>query len=136
VRGDLLRLELTESTLLERPDSAALQLRRLRDHGVKVAIDDFGTGYSSLRYLHQLPIDTLKVDRSFVTGIEVESEQRQIVRTIVMLAHALGKDVVAEGVENSAQLEQLRKLDCEFAQGYLFAEPLPPGLAEQFVRNH
>ena len=100
-----------------------LGLRRL---GITVALDDFGTGFSSLAYLQALPIDVLKVDRSFVQGLEGGGASARIVDTVVRLAHGLGVRVVAEGVESQAQLEALRKLGCDTAQGYLLARPQPP----------
>ncbi|WP_263975215.1 EAL domain-containing protein [Leptolyngbya sp. 7M] len=88
-----------------------------------IAFDDFGTGYSSLSYLHRFPIDTLKVDRSFIQRVDIDGEQLAIVRTIITLAWNLGMEVVAEGVETPKQLAQLRSLRCEYAQGYLFSQP-------------
>ena len=96
-------------------------------------IDDFGTGYSSLSYLHSLPTDTLKVDRSFVGGMEERAGDNVIVRSIVELAHNLDRQVVAEGVETAAQLAQLRALDCEFGQGFFFSRPLEKDAAEALL---
>ncbi len=121
VPARLLKLEITESILLENQETAYRVLNRLRDIGVRIAIDDFGTGYSSLSYLHNLPIDVLKIDRSFVAKMGRADDGNEIVRTIIALAHGLGLSVVAEGVENQRQLEQLRKLGCEYGQGYLFS---------------
>jgi len=95
----------------------------LRDIGVQLAIDDFGTGYSSLSYLHKFPIDTLKIDRSFVTRMAENPENIEIVRTIILLAQVLGMDVIAEGVETKDQLKILRDLKCEYGQGYYFSRP-------------
>ena len=116
-------LEMTESVLLE--DVAACQetLARLKDLGVKIVVDDFGTGYSSLSYLQQFPVDLLKVDRSFVAGMETGNGDRAIVEAVVGLAHTLGLEAIAEGVETPEQLAQLRDLGCEYAQGYLIAPP-------------
>jgi EAL domain-containing protein (putative c-di-GMP-specific phosphodiesterase class I) len=108
-------------------------LRELRALGVQLSIDDFGTGYSSLSYLHRFPIDTLKIDRSFVTRMVDNSENIEIVRTIVMLAQILGMDVVAEGVETKEQLALLRKLGCENGQGYFFSKPASVSGAEQII---
>jgi diguanylate cyclase (GGDEF)-like protein/PAS domain S-box-containing protein len=119
-----LKLEITESVVMENIDAAIETLESLRSLGVEVSIDDFGTGYSSLSYLHRLPIDTLKVDRSFVSRMASNNENTEIVRTIVMLAQSLDMKVVAEGVETSEQLSQLQILRCEGAQGYLFSRPL------------
>ena len=121
-----LKLELTESVLMTMADDAVNILNAVRQLGVLVGIDDFGTGYSSLSYLHRFPVNTLKVDRSFVTGIGADNENGKIVRTIIALAHELGMDVVAEGVEDVGELDHLRDLNCEFAQGYFFSRPVPP----------
>ncbi len=119
-----LKLEITESIVMQNIEGATKMIEQLRAIGVELSIDDFGTGYSSLSYLHRLPIDTLKIDRSFVTRIGENNENREIVRTIVMLAQNLGKAVVAEGVETKEQLEWLRNLKCQYGQGYLFSKPL------------
>jgi EAL domain-containing protein (putative c-di-GMP-specific phosphodiesterase class I) len=108
-------------------------LKQIKDLGVQISIDDFGTGYSSLSYLHRLPIDLLKVDRSFVSAMEQNSENGEIVRTIVALAKALGLNVVAEGIESIDQFHQLRILGCEFGQGYLFSKPLKVTDAEKLL---
>lgn len=121
-----LKLEVTESAAMEDVDSAVSTLRRLRDAGIKVAIDDFGTGYSSLAYLSRLPVDTLKVDRSFVSQMEASTDSMSIVLTTVTLARALGLSVTAEGVENAGQLARLSEIGCDLAQGYHFARPMPP----------
>src|SRR5260370_34946018 len=118
-----LRLELTESLLIGSGAAAIEALDKLRATGVRLCIDDFGTGYSSLSYLHELPIDSLKIDRSFI-GAMVEDERKiKIVQSILVLGKALGIDVVAEGVETPEQAELLRRLGCERAQGYFFARP-------------
>jgi EAL domain-containing protein (putative c-di-GMP-specific phosphodiesterase class I) len=103
--------------------------------GVQLSIDDFGTGYSSLSYLHRFPIDTLKIDRSFVTRMIENTENAEIVRTIVVLAQNLGMDVVAEGVETPEQLMLLRELNCENGQGYLFSKPVDAKGAEKIISN-
>jgi diguanylate cyclase (GGDEF)-like protein/PAS domain S-box-containing protein len=118
-----LKLEITESALMGNANSAIATLTQLKQLGIQLAIDDFGTGYSSLSYLHRFPIDTLKVDRSFINKVDVDGEQLAIVRTIITLAWNLGMEVVAEGVETPKQLAQLRSLRCEYAQGYLFSKP-------------
>src|SRR5690606_32255681 len=122
-----LKLEITESLILEDQRAAAHMLNRLKALGVRIFLDDFGTGYSSLGYLHTLPIDTLKVDRTFVTRLEKDEETAvHLVRTIVNVAHNLGMDTVAEGVESEEHVQRLRELGCEYAQGFYFAEPGPP----------
>lgn len=119
-----LNLEITESAIIENPESAAAILSQIRALGIKVHIDDFGTGYSSLSYLHRFPIDTMKIDRSFINRIDKDRESLEIVRTIVTLAHNLGMDAIAEGIETEAQLNILQELQCEFGQGYFFSKPL------------
>ncbi|WP_119065771.1 putative bifunctional diguanylate cyclase/phosphodiesterase [Rubrobacter indicoceani] len=118
-----LRLEITESVLMQNPDLAALTLSRLREMNIQVHIDDFGTGYSSLSALHSFPIDSLKVDRSFIARL-APGDEAEIVQTIVTLAHNLGLDVVAEGIETESHLERLRDMGCDFGQGFLFSKPL------------
>ncbi len=124
-----LKLEVTESVIMENIDLAATMLKELQALGVQLSLDDFGTGYSSLAYLHRLPIDTLKIDRSFINRLDSDGEQLEIVRAIVTLAWNLGMDVIAEGIENNRQLAQLRALRCEYGQGYLFAKPQPSAAA-------
>jgi len=128
----LFHIEITETSLMEKVDVAGRVLEDLRKRSIHVHIDDFGTGYSSLSYLSSFPIDTLKVDRSFVGHMEQRAENVEVVRTIVRLAHNLGLTVVAEGVETEGQLALLREMGCDLAQGYLFSRPVPaeevPGL--------
>ncbi|MBE9178053.1 EAL domain-containing protein [Oculatella sp. LEGE 06141] len=119
-----LKLEITESVLMENADAAVTMLSQLKAIGIQLAVDDFGTGYSSLSHLHRFPIDTLKIDRSFISKIDRDGEQLAIVRTIMTLAWNLGMEVVAEGVETPKQLAQLRALQCEYGQGYLFSKPI------------
>jgi diguanylate cyclase (GGDEF)-like protein/PAS domain S-box-containing protein len=119
-----LRLEVTESVIMEHAGPAAVLLAQLKSLSVHLLLDDFGTGYSSLSYLHNFRFDTLKIDRSFVMRIEQSSKQAEIVRTIVSLAHALSMEVIAEGVENPAQVQQLQALHVQSAQGYWFSRPL------------
>jgi diguanylate cyclase (GGDEF)-like protein len=121
---DHLILEITESVMLSDETVAIANLRQLRGHGVHVAVDDFGTGYSSLSYLKRLPVDGLKIDRSFVEGLGVEREKSAIVRATIAFARALGLVVTAEGIENADQLERLRAMGCDLAQGYHFWPPL------------
>ncbi|PSF38438.1 diguanylate cyclase [Aphanothece hegewaldii CCALA 016] len=123
-----LKLEITESVMFNNVEGAIQLLHRLRALGLRLSIDDFGTGYSNLSYLHRFPIDTLKVDQSFVRRMHEENDNKyaQIVRTVVMLGHNLGLEVVAEGIETEEQMRSLLALNCEFGQGYFFAKPLPP----------
>jgi EAL domain-containing protein (putative c-di-GMP-specific phosphodiesterase class I) len=128
-----LKLELTESTVMDRTDRVIVTLNRLKGLGVQLAIDDFGTGYSSLSYLRQFPIQSLKIDRSFVSGIGPAGEGSEVIRAIMDLAHNLGLDVTVEGIENKSQLEQLRKLGCEHGQGYFFSEPVDRDAARTLI---
>ncbi|MBK5298619.1 MAG: EAL domain-containing protein, partial [Vicinamibacteria bacterium] len=134
-----LRLEITESVAISDADRVRSVLKDLRALGVRVSLDDFGTGYCSLSYLQQFPVDTLKIDRSFVARIGEDEGPGEIIRLIVGLAHTLGLDVVAEGTETAAQVEYLAALGCGFAQGYYFARPMAPeavpGIVESSLRN-
>jgi diguanylate cyclase (GGDEF)-like protein len=131
----MLQLEITESVLMENAQTIVPLLERLRELGVELAIDDFGTGYSSLSYLSRLkPIHTLKIDRSFISMGGDDRENAEIVRTIVMLARNMGKDVVAEGIETVEQLARLQTLDCTYGQGYLFSRPQDPVETERRLR--
>jgi EAL domain-containing protein (putative c-di-GMP-specific phosphodiesterase class I) len=125
VEGDALRLEITESTLMQKPERMQEIVTEVCATGAGLHLDDFGTGYSSLAALHRFPVDALKIDRSFVASIGGHSAGSDvIVRSTVALAHSLGLRVIAEGIENSAQLQRLRTLGCEYGQGYLFSPPL------------
>ncbi|MEM9292927.1 MAG: EAL domain-containing protein [Acidobacteriota bacterium] len=128
-----LRLEITEGVMMESPELARVSLQRFRQREIKLHIDDFGTGYSSLSQLHTFPIDTLKIDRSFVANMNGKGENHAIVRTIVALAKTLNLEVMAEGIETAQQLQSLRSLDCEFGQGFLFSRPLPRDEAESLL---
>jgi EAL domain-containing protein (putative c-di-GMP-specific phosphodiesterase class I) len=118
-------LELTEGTLMSNPENAIDVLRELTELGVRVSIDDFGTGYSSLSYLRRFPLSEIKIDRSFVQGLQTNQEDRAIVRAIVTLAHSLQLNVVAEGVAEVEQLQFLRQIGCDQYQGFLFSAPVP-----------
>jgi diguanylate cyclase (GGDEF)-like protein/PAS domain S-box-containing protein len=123
---EALKLEITESAVMADPAAAAEMLQRIKSLGIRLAIDDFGTGYSSLSYLHRFPLDTLKIDRSFISGDGEGSEGMEIARTIMPMAKTLRLDVVAEGVETVEQVGLLRRLQCKYAQGYFFSKPLAP----------
>ena len=123
----LLELEITESVLMDQSEAGTRALRALRALGVQLVLDDFGTGYSSLAYLKHLPLDTIKIDRSFVNGLELDDANLPIVQAVISLAHGLGIDVVAEGIETAAQLDRLRELVCDRGQGFFYARPMPAG---------
>jgi EAL domain-containing protein (putative c-di-GMP-specific phosphodiesterase class I) len=118
-------LEITESAIMDDPQRAESTLNRLAERGFKLSIDDFGTGYSSLAYLKRLPVDELKIDKSFVMNMEKDEDDAKIVRSTIDLAHNLGLSVVAEGVENQLIWDKLRELHCDEAQGYFMSKPLP-----------
>lgn len=128
-----LKLEITESVLMENTESASAMLRQLKKMGIGLSMDDFGTGYSSLSYLHRFPLDTLKIDRSFISQIRPQGRNREIVRTILSLAHDLEMNVVAEGIETEEQLHALRRMNCGYAQGFFFAKPLPAAKVEELM---
>jgi EAL domain-containing protein (putative c-di-GMP-specific phosphodiesterase class I) len=132
-----LKLEITESLLMRNPEKAAQTLHDLRALGVRLSMDDFGTGFSSLSVLHRFPLDTLKVDRSFVQAVTEGGGNLTMVKTIVALAHQMNMDVVAEGIEEEYHARYLTELGCEYGQGYLYAKPLEAGpagamLAQEF----
>ncbi len=131
-----LHLGITESLLMEHTDTALQRLNDLRALDIELYMDDFGTGYSSLSYLHRFPIDTVKIDRSFVSSMDVRGESAEIVRTIINLASTLEMNVVAEGVENAEQVALLKELRCDYAQGYYFSEPLDAEAAGAFIRDN
>jgi len=124
-QGEFLRLELTESSVMGNPKTAISLLGELRDIGMRLSIDDFGTGFSSLSYLHLLPLDELKIDRSFIATISPQGGEAVLVDVIIAMAHSLGLTVVAEGVETQGQLDYLRAHGCDECQGYFFSKPLP-----------
>jgi diguanylate cyclase (GGDEF)-like protein len=130
-----LKLEITESAVMENAESVISILGQLKSVGIQLSIDDFGTGYSSLSYLHRFPIDTLKIDRSFVSSMESGTENGEIVRTVIALAKALNLDIIAEGIESIHQLHQLRILGCEYGQGFLFSRPIPFEEAETLLED-
>lgn len=133
---NVLELEITESTLMNHPELMSTELVKIKSIGISVAIDDFGSGYSSLNYLKRLPVDVLKIDRSFIQDIETDPSDSAIVSGIVGLAQNLDMKTVAEGVETEGQREILRTLGCDSFQGYLVAKPLPAADFEaQFLQK-
>ncbi len=135
LRAQHLELEVTENALMSNINLALNLLQRIRSLGVSISIDDFGTGYSSLAYLKRLPLDTLKIDRSFMLDLPNSHADRQIIQAIIGMAHPLNLKVVAEGVETQEQLDLLRQLGCDFIQGYLLSQPLPLQRLNQFLRD-
>ncbi len=133
--AESLRLEITESAILEDPEAAVELLRHLKSLDIGLCVDDFGTGYSSLSSLQQFPVNVLKIDRSFIRGMGPEGERDEIVRAVVGLAHSLGMEVVAEGVETEGQLERLRAMDCDYGQGYLLCRALDAEGVERFLER-
>jgi EAL domain-containing protein (putative c-di-GMP-specific phosphodiesterase class I) len=127
-----LQLEITETTVMKDTGATIKTLHELKNLGVKLAIDDFGTGYSSLSYLRQFPVDTLKIDRSFVDGLGREAHDTELVRSVIAMAKSLSLAVTSEGIETNEQLTQLLALGCDKGQGFFFARPLPP---EAFGRD-
>jgi len=131
-----LEVELTETLLMSDIPGSVSTLRKLREMGVAISIDDFGTGYSSLGYLKNFPIDSLKIDRTFVSDITTDRYDEAIAAAIVALARSLGMHVIAEGVETPAQLAQLLRLGCDEGQGYHFGQPLPPEACLELLDAH
>jgi len=130
-----LELELTEGTIMKQVEEAARTLDSLKELGVGISLDDFGTGYSSLSYLSMLPIDKIKVDRSFIRDIERNARSLAVTETMIALAKKLRVQVVAEGVESPLALELLRERGCDLGQGYLLGRPLPAPLVSGWLRN-
>jgi EAL domain-containing protein (putative c-di-GMP-specific phosphodiesterase class I) len=128
-----LNIEITESALMDNPAMAEEVLKQLKILGTKVCIDDFGTGYSSLSYLQRFPIDVVKVDRSFIDGVEGNLDSQAIVRTVFTLGQSLGLKVVAEGVETPDQLAFLEREGCRYVQGFLFYKPLSAGEVDELL---
>ncbi len=121
--GSSLKLELTEGAIMSKPEEAVTKMHALRERGIRISVDDFGTGYSSLSYLQRLPIDTLKIDRSFIDDVDINPENQEIVRAIISMARNLHLETLAEGVEREGQLRFLRDEGCEFIQGFYFSKP-------------
>jgi diguanylate cyclase (GGDEF)-like protein len=130
-----LTIEITETVLMLKPEQTARLLGELKALGVRIAVDDFGTGYSSLAYLRQFPVDSLKIDRTFITGLALSSEAHALTHTLIQLGKALGLQTLAEGVEQHSQVRELQREGCDLAQGFLFARPLAPDLVESFLRD-
>ncbi len=124
ISPDCLKLEITESAIMDNSELAKITLEQLRERQIQLSIDDFGTGYSSLSYLHSFPVNTLKIDRSFIHRLDRDLEKPGLVPIIINIAKSMGMNVIAEGIETSIQLEQLKQLCCDFGQGFLFAKPL------------
>jgi EAL domain-containing protein (putative c-di-GMP-specific phosphodiesterase class I) len=135
LEGQYLKLEVTESVLIENAESAAAMLGKLREREIQVCIDDFGTGYSSLSYLHRFPINILKIDRSFISCLDRMGENSAIVRTIATLAQDLQVGLIAEGVETAGQMAFLKTLGCQCGQGYWLSPPLESKAMETFMHN-
>ncbi len=131
INPNLLKLEITESVLIENQKAFYKIYSAIRNMGVHLQIDDFGTGYSSLKYLQHIPADTIKIDKSFVQEMEDNEKNINLVCAMVNMAKSMEMEIVAEGVETPAQLEKLKELKCDFAQGYLFYKPLPPADLEE-----
>jgi EAL domain-containing protein (putative c-di-GMP-specific phosphodiesterase class I) len=134
LESQALMLELTETALLRRDEQLHTDLAELKSIGVKLAIDDFGTGYSSLSYLRDLPIDVVKMDRSFVEGIADSDQRLALAEGIVHIARTLSLEVVAEGIETEVQRDLLSSMGCHYGQGYLLAMPMPAGQALELAR--
>jgi EAL domain-containing protein (putative c-di-GMP-specific phosphodiesterase class I) len=133
--GKFLKLEITESILIDNLETVTEIILKLRKQEIQFSIDDFGTGYSSLSYLHRFPVDTIKIDRSFVSQMQANGDNSAIVKAIVTLAHMLDMDVIAEGIETTSQLAQLKLLQCEYGQGFFFSKPLNKKKAEALIAN-
>ena len=130
-----LELEVTETAIMDAIGLAVQTLEELKKMGIRTAIDDFGTGHSSLSYLRQLPIEILKIDKSFIDEILISQEDRTLVRGIIEMVHALGIEVVAEGVENHQMADLLREMNCDLVQGYHFCRPIPEDEFLSLIKN-
>jgi FOG: EAL domain len=130
-----LTIEITETTLMRNVEETARRLIAVKALGVRVAIDDFGTGYSSLAHLHQFPVDALKIDRSFITGLRNNDEGETLIHTLVQLGKSLSIETIAEGIEQPGELSLLREEQCDGGQGFLFARPLDVAAVEAFLES-
>jgi EAL domain-containing protein (putative c-di-GMP-specific phosphodiesterase class I) len=133
--GSGLAIEITEGLLLDTSAAVTEQLVQLHSAGIQVSLDDFGTGYSSLTYLQRFDIDTIKIDQSFVRHLAPGATELALCKAIIVMAHELGMQVIAEGVETREQLSLLRAAGCDFGQGYLFARPMPAADFDNFIEN-
>jgi len=131
----MLEIEITENILMKDIENGINKLNRISRHGVKIAIDDFGTGYSSLNYLKKLPIDTLKIDRSFIHDMQNNEEDSSIIRAIIAMARGLNLNIISEGVETQEQMEQLRAWRCKNMQGFLFGRPIAESAAMDILKT-
>jgi EAL domain-containing protein (putative c-di-GMP-specific phosphodiesterase class I) len=129
-----LTLEITETALMRDAEAAAGTLRALKALGIRIAVDDFGTGYSSLAYLRQFPVDALKIDRSFISGIAASRDSKALIHTLVQLGKTLGLETLGEGIEDQAQLRHLQREECDSGQGFLFARPLEPDAIDELLK--
>jgi EAL domain-containing protein (putative c-di-GMP-specific phosphodiesterase class I) len=135
LHAHFLKLEITETIVMENTNVAVEMLKQLKGVGVQISIDDFGTGYSSLSYLHRFPFDVIKIDRSFISRMTMDRESLGIVKTITALASELGKSVISEGVETKEQQNILNQINCKYGQGYLFSKPLDAQSAEELLKT-
>jgi len=135
LKGESLKLELTETSIMEDPEEAIVTMNQLRDQGITMSLDDFGTGYSSLSYLRRFPIDTLKIDRSFVTDVDTNPANQEIVKAMIGMAKSFGMQTLAEGVEREEELDLLFDLGCDQIQGYYFSKPVPEAEFQKLLSN-
>jgi EAL domain-containing protein (putative c-di-GMP-specific phosphodiesterase class I) len=135
IEASSLEIEITESNAMQNAENTMYTLRELKGLGVRISMDDFGTGYSSLNYLKRFPIDTLKLDKSFIKDVVTDASDASIVSAVIQMAHSLNLNVVAEGVEREDQLDFLRRQNCDTIQGYLFSKPVPVEQLEAYVNE-
>ena len=135
IKTSYIKMEITETLLMANPELAAASLSSLKRLGVTLAIDDFGTGYSSFSYLHRFPLDTLKIDRAFISSMLSNNKSLEIVRSLINLAHNLGMNVIAEGFEQEEEKSQLQTMDCDYGQGYYFSKPVPEREFAELLKN-
>ena len=135
IPANMLSIEITESIMMESFDTSIDKLNAFRDMGIKIQLDDFGTGYSSLNYLNILPIDVVKIDKSFIDHITDKGNQNILTKTIIHLSHELGLKVIAEGVESKQQMDVLTMHNCDIIQGYFLSKPLPESEIDIFLQD-